>query len=218
MRLSPLRYCGKVLRKSDFIKTEGVHQRVFRWGIGNRFRSANANRYQPVHLERIKEVTLNDDYYDSPDPNIRWDDYSECWEVYWYEHEKLNAKPFPVKKFGIKWSKEEAKKFYEELKESGRVHARPSHKGGDDSIMWDERMQGWALTADELGSGSVPSTLAGPSHIGDVSLLPFQLVSGRGQLRMVQSPLLMFEVTLEYVLSPSPTLLYLSRDDTRESM
>ncbi|KAF4745524.1 hypothetical protein FOZ62_003207, partial [Perkinsus olseni] len=28
----------------------------------------------------------------------------------------------------------------------------------------------------------------------------------------------MFEVTLEYVLSPSPTLLYLSRDDTRESM
>ncbi|KAF4682170.1 hypothetical protein FOZ63_000995 [Perkinsus olseni] len=146
MRLSPLRYCGKVLRKSDYIKTEGVHQRVFRWGIGNRFRSANANRYQPVHLERIKEVTLNDDYYDSPDPNIRWDDYSECWEVYWYEHEKLNAKPFPVKKFGIKWSKEEAKKFYEELKESGRVHARPSHKGGDDSIMWDERMQGWAVS------------------------------------------------------------------------
>ncbi|KAF4672529.1 hypothetical protein FOL46_008821 [Perkinsus olseni] len=130
----------------DYIKTEGVHQRVFRWGIGNRFRSANANRYQPVHLERIKEVTLNDDYYDSPDPNIRWDDYSECWEVYWYEHEKLNAKPFPVKKFGIKWSKEEAKKFYEELKESGRVHARPSHKGGDDSIMWDERMQGWAVS------------------------------------------------------------------------
>ncbi|EER02066.1 hypothetical protein Pmar_PMAR028096, partial [Perkinsus marinus ATCC 50983] len=91
-------------------------------------------------------VTLDDDYYDSPDPNIRWDDYSECWEVYWYEHEKLNAKPFPVKKFGIKWSKEEAKKFYEELKGSGRVHARPSHKSSNDSIMWDERMQGWAVS------------------------------------------------------------------------
>ncbi|KAF4717377.1 hypothetical protein FOZ63_011457, partial [Perkinsus olseni] len=32
------------------------------------------------------------------------------------------------------------------------------------------------------------------------------------------SPLLMFELTLEYVLSPSPTLVYLSRDDTREDM
>ncbi|KAF4665893.1 hypothetical protein FOL47_004369 [Perkinsus chesapeaki] len=132
--------------KSDYIKTEGVHQRVFRWGIGNRFRAVNANRYQPVHLERVKEVTLNNDYYDSPDTNIRWDDFSECWEVYWYENEKLNAKPFPVKKFGIKWSKEEAKKFYNELKEDGRVHARPSHKSNDDSIMWDERMQGWTVS------------------------------------------------------------------------
>lgn len=99
------------LKPSLLLKTDGYKQHVFRWGVGNKFRSINANRFTPVHHARPKEVTVRIDYFDSPHEAVRYDSLNEQWEVFWFEHSKLNAKPFPVKKFGIEQSKTEAEFF-----------------------------------------------------------------------------------------------------------
>jgi len=121
----------------------GEHHRIFRWGIGNKFRSLSKNRYSPVHKERPKEVVVRDDYYDSDNPNIKWENLNESWEVYWYEHNKLNAKPFPVKKFGVERAKREAFEFYEELEEESRLNEKPERESPQDGVFFDERFQDW---------------------------------------------------------------------------
>lgn len=120
-----------------------ANHRTFRWGIGNKFRMINANRFMPVHKERPKEVTVREDYFESDNPNIVWEDLNECWEVYWYEHNKLNAKPFPVKKFGIEFCKVKAFEFYEELKSEGRLGKKREHDRSQEGIFYDERFQDW---------------------------------------------------------------------------
>ena len=143
----------RCLRDSPLVKTEGHIQHTFRWGIGNKFRSLNANRFTPVHHARPKEVTIPENYFDSPNAEaIKYDSLNEQWEVYWFEHDKLHAKPFPVKKFGINESKTEAENFLRQLKESGRY----GHKLGElrstvSSVFWDERMQMWISL--ETGKG-----------------------------------------------------------------
>merc|ERR1719191_1761953 len=101
------------------------HQRVFRWGVGNKFRALPGNRFRPTHMPHPKEITVPDDYYDSPDPAIIWEDLNEFWEVYWYEHGKLNARPFPVKKHGLFAAKKAAIEYLAELRGAGRCHNRP---------------------------------------------------------------------------------------------
>ncbi len=149
-----LRVCGRLLceKPSPFLKTDGYKQHVFRWGIGNKFRSINANRFSPVHLPRPKEVTVREDYFESPDESIVYDPVNEQWEVYWHEHMKLTAKPFPVKKFGIEQSKTQAIKFLEELRAAGKLgtqdNAREmtSNVGG---VFWDDRLQSWISITSE---------------------------------------------------------------------
>ncbi|KAF8817785.1 AP2 domain transcription factor AP2VIIb-2, partial [Cardiosporidium cionae] len=97
------------------------HQRIFQWGIGNKFRSQSENRYRPVHTERPMEATLSNSYYQSFHKAIQWENLNEAWEVYWYEYNKLNAKPFPVKKFGVTQAKAEALKFAQDLEREGRL-------------------------------------------------------------------------------------------------
>ena len=126
------------------MKTDGFKQHVFKWGVGNKFRSINANRFTPVHHARPKEVTVREDYFESPDPAIQYDPVNEQWEVFWFEHHKLNAKPFPVKKFGVEQSKLEATKYLAELKDAGRFLAQPALPTSDvKGVFWDDRLQSW---------------------------------------------------------------------------
>jgi len=134
------------------------HQRVFRWGVGNRFRAINANRFSPVHEERAREMTVRNDYFEAPNEHIKWEPLNEAWEVFWYEHHKLNAKPFPVKKFGIEQSKREALAFYEQLGVDKRQEAAPSYGNKHSNVKWDERLQSWVgLYFDKKGR---PQSLA----------------------------------------------------------
>lgn len=52
---------------------QGEHQRVFRWGVGNRFRMLPENRFTPVHKPHPRETMVRDEYYESPNPNVRWE-------------------------------------------------------------------------------------------------------------------------------------------------
>lgn len=127
-------------------RTREEHNRVFRWGIGNKFRMFNKNRFTPVHKPHPKEVNVRDDYYETDNTDIIWEELNEAWEVHWYEHNKLNAKPFPVKKFGVERAKREAWKFYDELKETGRMGEKHSHvefEAPTPGVFFDYRMQGW---------------------------------------------------------------------------
>eukprot|EP00927_Polykrikos_kofoidii_P020973 TRINITY_DN20000_c0_g1_i1.p1 TRINITY_DN20000_c0_g1~~TRINITY_DN20000_c0_g1_i1.p1 ORF type:complete len:297 (-),score=35.87 TRINITY_DN20000_c0_g1_i1:745-1548(-) len=119
------------------------HQRVFTWGVGNRFRAQSRNRFMPVHKPHPKEVSVRDNYYESDNPNVQWENLNEAWEVFWYENNKLNARPFPVKKFGIEQAKREASDYYDALVEAGRVHERPKREAPQDGIFYDERFQTW---------------------------------------------------------------------------
>ena len=127
-------------KPSNLVQASSI-QHVFKWGIGNKFRSVN--RYSPVHVPRPKEVTIPADYFESPDPvAIHFDRLNEQWEVYWFEHSKLNAKPFPIKKFGVSQSKAEAVLFLQELKNSDRFAQQPPMLESQHAF-WDERMQTW---------------------------------------------------------------------------
>jgi hypothetical protein len=132
------------LKPSPLIKTTKHIQHTFKWGIGNKFRSQSANRFTPVHHARPKEVTIEETYFQSPDPQIVYDKLNEQWEVVWQENNKMNGKPFPIKKFGIEESKSEAINFLAELRNSRRLSADhvPKHSSSS-SVFWDDRMQSW---------------------------------------------------------------------------
>lgn len=119
------------------------HQRIFEWGVGNKFRMQDRNRFMPVHKPHPMERMVRDDYYDSDNPNIMWEELNEAWEVYWYANNKLNAKPFPVKKFGIERAKREAFAFFAELESTGRLQTRPRREAPGPGIFYDERLQDW---------------------------------------------------------------------------
>ncbi|CAA9988178.1 transcription factor with AP2 domain(s), putative [Plasmodium knowlesi strain H] len=118
-------------------------QYVFKWGIGNKFRSDPENRFHPVHLSRAKEVTIRKDYFDSVNENIKYEELNEQWEVFWFENNKLNAKPFPIKKYGIESAKREAIKFFEHLKENNRINVRPHYESGVEGVHYDVVTNCW---------------------------------------------------------------------------
>merc|ERR1719428_2763934 len=60
-------------------QTGDRHERTFKWGVGSRWRMQSKNRFTPVHLPHPKTVTLRDDYYDSDNPNIVWEELNETW-------------------------------------------------------------------------------------------------------------------------------------------
>jgi len=126
-----------------FRREREEHHRTFRWGVGNKFRMISKNRFMPVHKERPKEVMVRDDFYESENPNIVWEEVNECWEVFWYEHHKLNAKPFHTKKYGVERAKKEAFAFFDELGEAGRLRDPPKIESPQDGVFFDHRMQGW---------------------------------------------------------------------------
>ena len=93
-----------------------------------------------------KEISVPDDYYDSPDPAIIWEDLNEFWEVYWYEHGKLNARPFPVKKHGLLAAKTAAIEYLAGLRNAGRCQSKPDPQAQVEDVsgvFWDERFQSW---------------------------------------------------------------------------
>ncbi|CAG9476723.1 transcription factor with AP2 domain(s), putative [Plasmodium vivax] len=118
-------------------------QYVFKWGIGNKFRSDPENRFHPVHLSRAKEVTIRKDYFDAVNENIKYEPLNEQWEVFWFENDKLNAKPFPIKKYGIESAKREAIKFYESLKQNNRMKDRPHYESGVEGVHYDVVTNCW---------------------------------------------------------------------------
>lgn len=128
-------------------RDKAEHLRVFRWGIGNKFRMQSQNRFMPVHKARNQECMVRDDYYQSDNPNIYWDELNETWEVQWFEHSKLNAKPFPVKKYGVERARQEAASFFEELQAAGRLGSKPVHESPQEGVFYDPRMQSWVCLA-----------------------------------------------------------------------
>jgi len=124
-------------------RSRAEHQRIFRWGVGNAFRMQSQNRFTPVHKPHPKEVCVRDDYYATENPNIVWEELNEVWEVYWYENSKLNARPFPVKKFGVERAKREAYAWYEELRDAGRLKTKKHIPSPQPGVFYDARMQDW---------------------------------------------------------------------------
>lgn len=118
-------------------------QHVFRWGIGNRFRADPETRYHPVHLERPKEVTIKKSYFLPVNENIIYEKLNEQWEVFWYENNKINAKPFPIKKYGIEAAKKEAIKFYESLKKNNKMNEKPTYESGVEGVYFDSVTNCW---------------------------------------------------------------------------
>ena len=115
-----------------------------------------------MHHARPKEVTVRDDYFESPDESVKYDPVNEQWEVYWHENHKLHAKPFPVKKFGIEQSKLEAVKFLSELKETGRFSDKPAAMiSTSDGVFWDDRLQSW-IAVDGQKSSAFSASKHGP--------------------------------------------------------
>eukprot|EP00435_Cladocopium_sp_Y103_P014478 s1847_g3.t1 len=137
---------------SDALVTRGVrvyrrrraeHWRTFQWGIGSRFRMQGKNRFTPVHKPHPMNSVVRDNYYDSDNPRIVWNELREGWEVFWYENQKLTAKPFPVKKYGLERAKVEAFQFYSELEAAGKTGPQKRIEPPQEGVFYDRRMQGW---------------------------------------------------------------------------
>ncbi|CAK8985306.1 unnamed protein product [Durusdinium trenchii] len=124
-------------------RTRAEHWRRFEWGIGSRFRMLGKNRFMPVHAPHPMNSVVRDDYYDSDNPSIVWNELREGWEVFWYENQKLTARPFPVKKYGLERAKVEAFQFFQELEEAGRLGQRPKIEAPQEGVFFDQRMQCW---------------------------------------------------------------------------
>ena len=150
---TPLSTAGRQLKLSPLIRTEGFRQHVFKWGVGTTHSLRNRLKQLPPTQPHPKEKNISDDYFDPPTSNIKWCNVNEQWEVFWFEYEKLNAKPFPVRKFGVERAKSEALAFLKEIKESGRMFVRPNYsETNSPNVFWDERMQSWFATyTDEEG-------------------------------------------------------------------
>lgn len=178
------------VKQSPLVKTEGYTQQVFRWGVGNKFRSVNANRFTPVHHARPKEVTVREDYFESPDRAVKYDSVNEQWDVFWYENHKLNAKPFPVKKIGIEQSKQEALKFLIELQETGRFSDKPAiMESAADGVFWDDRLQSW-ISADSAKSVAFSASKHGPEKakkLAEKTALKSDTTQLRNRLRQLVS-------------------------------
>mmetsp|Transcript_50028 Transcript_50028/g.116760 ORF Transcript_50028/g.116760 Transcript_50028/m.116760 type:complete len:250 (-) Transcript_50028:145-894(-) len=137
---------GNALVKSGvrvYRRQRAEHWRTFRWGIGSAFRMESINRFTPVHKPHPMGSVVRDDYYESENSNIVWNETREGWEVYWYEHSKLNAKPFPVKKYGLERSKKEAFQFYSELADAGKLGEKPHFPAPEEGVFFDQRLQSW---------------------------------------------------------------------------
>ena len=144
---------AKSLPLSPLIRLTGYRQRVFRWGIGTSHTLRNNLKQLPPTIPHPKEKTIRSDYFEQPADNIKWCKTNEQWEVFWFEFEKLHAKPFPVRKFGVERAKAEAVEFSKHLCESGRMFEKPNYTESiTPNVFWDERMQSWFATyTDENG-------------------------------------------------------------------
>ncbi|VWU49016.1 AP2 domain transcription factor, putative [Hepatocystis sp. ex Piliocolobus tephrosceles] len=135
--------CNEKNTNSEHSKNNDFIQYVFKWGIGNRFRSDPENRFHPVHLKRSKEVTIRKNYFDSTCENIKYEELNEQWEVFWYENNKLNGKPFPIKKYGIDAAKKMAFDFFESLKKNDQVKPKPQYESGVEDVHYDTITNCW---------------------------------------------------------------------------
>ncbi|KAK1932850.1 hypothetical protein X943_001102 [Babesia divergens] len=128
-------------------KSKLVHH-VFRWGVGNAFRSHSKNRFKPTHSERNTAASIPEEYFSCSREfdhcKIAYDGLNEQWEVLWNEFGKVNGKPFPVKKFGIDAAKAESIAFAEELNKrlSSKVSTElePSKEAG---LTFDHTLHCW---------------------------------------------------------------------------
>eukprot|EP00916_Digyalum_oweni_P016232 GHVL01026631.1.p1 GENE.GHVL01026631.1~~GHVL01026631.1.p1 ORF type:complete len:234 (+),score=34.44 GHVL01026631.1:34-702(+) len=130
---------------------------TFKWGVGNKYKSDSTNQLLPVYLHRPLEVFVRPNYFESDNENIIYEELNDCWEVYWYENNKLNARPFPVKKFGVEASKREAWKYYETLKTEGRLGHAPYHHSDCEGVFWEEQIMSWVTSYVKDGK---PKTLS----------------------------------------------------------
>jgi AP2 domain len=144
----------RVIRMSPYVKLEGYKEHIFRWGVGNNYELKNKIRHLPPYKPRPTRVTIPEEYFKSESPNIRFDFLNEQWEVFWWEYEKLNAKPFPVKKYGVELSKREAASYERKLKEERKMHMPPDYEEEiNDQVFFDDRLQTWFATYTDETTG-----------------------------------------------------------------
>lgn len=146
------------------------HQRMFKWGIGSNY--TRANRFKPVREGKPKEITIENDYYTSTEDHIVWEDLNEQWEVFWYEFGKLNARPFPVKRYGVYQSKKEAIAFSDRLRAEGRLKtARQHFDSGMEGVIWDEKTTCWVTHITTLEGRPSTRSYSAEIHGMDEALL-----------------------------------------------
>jgi len=59
----------------------------------------------------------------------------------------VNARPFPVKKFGVERAKQEALAWHDKLRAEGRAQAPRQHESPTPGVFYDPRMQDWVTLA-----------------------------------------------------------------------
>ncbi|UKK02032.2 hypothetical protein MACK_001386 [Theileria orientalis] len=134
---------------------------TFNWGVGNKYIEQSRNRLdsqfsikifriRPTHNKKVTTVTIPSNYFDVTDKfencKLVFDDVNEQWEVLWLEYNKLNGKPFPVKKHGIQASKDQAIKFAKEINDklnNSDVNNYYKHSNEDKNISFDNVLQCW---------------------------------------------------------------------------
>nr|PVC51544.1 hypothetical protein MACL_00001480 [Theileria orientalis] len=134
---------------------------TFNWGVGNKYIEQSRNRLdspcliqnfriRPTHKKKVTTVTIPSNYFDVTDKfencKLVFDEVNEQWEVLWLEYNKLNGKPFPVKKHGIQASKRQAIEFAKEINDKlnnsdGNNHHKNSNE--DKNISFDNVLQCW---------------------------------------------------------------------------
>jgi len=141
--------CKHLLRKiqlSPLIRLTGLREHTFKWGVGTAHSLRNNLKLLPPTAPHPKEKQIPTQYFKPPADNIKWCRINEQWEVFWYELEKLNAKPFPVRKFGVERAKSEAIDFSASLRASGRMFQKPNNIADSPNVFWDDRLQCWFAT------------------------------------------------------------------------
>ncbi|UKJ90434.2 hypothetical protein MACJ_001367 [Theileria orientalis] len=134
---------------------------TFNWGVGNKYIERSGNRLdspcsiqffriRPTHKKKVTTVTIPSNYFDVTDKfencKLVFDEVNEQWEVLWLEYNKLNGKPFPVKKHGIQASKHQAIEFAKEINDKlnnsdGNNYYK--HSNEDKNIYFDNVLQCW---------------------------------------------------------------------------
>lgn len=112
------------------------------------FRMGTRRHPPPAWREHPTTVSVENGYFTSPHPHILWDKVNEAWEVMWYEHNKLNGKPFLVRHYGVRGAKKAAMAFVAILRKAigDSAFEPPKRYSKHPNVHYDEVLQAWGTT------------------------------------------------------------------------